>query len=104
MGSDDTVSIDPSDEELFGQLGLAKFANVTSEENLGRVELDDGSWVDVTVHAPFPFWTFLIWTADGRRTTKLECGSGTLSEYWPFAEAVAEGMVKCSPVETPSEG
>jgi hypothetical protein len=97
--SDDGGEMNNSDLELFEQLGLTPILEVQGEHSFGRVELEDGSWVEVTVHGPIQCWTFLIWTEDGRRYTRLETGSGRLSDYWPFAEAIAEGMVKCTPVD-----
>jgi hypothetical protein len=95
----DGVELDRSDLALIEELGLTPISAVQGEHSLGRVDLEDGSWVDVTVQGPIQCWTFLIWTEDGRRYTRLETGSGTLSAYWPFAEAIAEGMVKCTPVD-----
>ena len=99
MEPGDEVELDQSDRELLEQLGLTPSSAAQGEHSLGRVEFEDGSWVDVTVQGPIQCWTFLIWTEDGQRYTRLETGSGRLSDYWPFAEAIAEGMVKCAPVD-----
>src|SRR5690606_13018278 len=42
---------------------------------------------------PAQFWDFEVYCAETKQTTKFSTGSGTFRQYWPLAEAIAQGMV-----------
>ncbi len=84
------------DESLFNRLGLSHFKDAPHAEYLkvGRVELDDGAYVDVSVQCwPAQFWKFKIHSTDPERDITLATGSGTLTDYWNAARQIAEGMI-----------
>lgn len=83
------------DEFICAELGLDVPDGRAGEQFLGLVTMTDGSWIEVTVHNKgVRHWTFLIYSNDEDQVVTLECGSGTLDVYWPFAQQVAEGMVR----------
>lgn len=84
-----------SDAPLLKKLGLKTFKGATWQQmELGTTKMKDGSWVKVAVTcAPAQFWDFEVYCADSRQTTKFSTGSGSFRQYWPLAEAIAQGMV-----------
>lgn len=84
------------DLPLFQQLGLTPFKyDIRKESKLyvGEVKTDGGFvkiWVD---SRPSQFWQFDIYNEETNKTTKFTTGSGRLEDYWPTAEAIANGMI-----------
>lgn len=90
----DSFETYPDDLLLLKELGLKPFKGETWEKiKVGTVRLDKSQvkiWVE---GAPAQFWYFKIYCGENKKTTKISTGSGTLCNYWPFAKAIAEGMV-----------
>lgn len=89
------MNVNADDEFVCRELGLDVPDGRAGEQFLGLVNLHDGSWVEVTVHNPaVRHWTFTIYSAEEDHVVTLECGSGPIDMYWPFAMQIAEGMVR----------
>ena len=85
-----------SDEHLFKQLGLPLFEDAPHATYLaiGRVNFEDGSYIDVSVQCwPAQFWKFEIYKHEKNENYVMTTGSGLLSDYWQTASMIAENMV-----------
>jgi hypothetical protein len=84
-----------SDIALLRKLGLKTFKGSTWQPmDLGTAKLEDGSWVKVSVTcAPAQFWSFEVFCAEAKQVTKFSTGSGSFRQYWPLAEAIAQGRI-----------
>lgn len=81
-------------------LGLMEPPDDARNTLIGTVEYDNGSWVEInaTAFGGALFWTLMIYSREDDSVVNLETGTGPLSEFWPFASAIAEGMVKVVPI------
>ena len=84
---------------------------VQTEHFIGEVELPPGSTVSIWVTGyPAQFYRFEVFSAETGMITKFSTGSGSLTEYWPTAEGIADGMIvfessqpkEVQPTPTPS--
>ena len=91
------------DRALFKKLGLEPFLfydqNAGSPEHfVGKVKVQHTKRATVKIWVkclPSQFYRFVVEDDEGR-IYLIETGSGTLSDFWPTAEAVAKNMVVIS--------
>ena len=84
------------DVALFEKLGLTPIVGGKCHKDIhvGKVVVEGGGTVDLTVHAmPAQFWTAIIYNPESRKETIIKTGSGTLMSYWPTFEAIAQNMI-----------
>lgn len=83
-----------NDRELLASLGLKPFTvNHNEKTFVGRVDYPDGSYVMIWVTAISAlYFEFEIVSIDGGRRYKVETGTGSLSTFWPMADAMAKDM------------
>lgn len=92
------------DEELFRKLKLKPFCfDMDKVKNrvrvVGKVKTDNGSvkiWVE---GHPAQFWKFEVVDKDGGNKYLIETGSGSLSDYWPAIEKMANNMFVIKSIE-----
>jgi len=91
----DEVKTYSTDHKLFRELGLKTFKIGCDEKYfVGKVNISDKSNVKIWVEGcPAQFWYFEIYCEETKEVTKFETGSGSLTDYWDFAKAIAEEMV-----------
>lgn len=89
----DQASTYSGDMQLFKQLSLKSFKNISGDYYVGEVLLPNKSSVKIWVYAaPALFWKFEIFDAESRKTTIASTGSGKLLEYWPTVQQIANNM------------
>ena len=88
----DTFETYKCDLKLFKELGLKPFVGKTHDTLFVGEVKKDGYSVKIHVSGcPAQFWEFDIVDTEGERS-KFATGSGTLRDYWPSVELVAENM------------
>jgi len=80
------------DVELLKELKLAAWSAKRCEEKKIGIVVCDESTVEIFVTCyPAQFYKFIIKV--GSKVYEMTTGSGSLSDYWPMAKAIAENMV-----------
>lgn len=82
-----------SDVPLYKKLGLPLWEiKGNGEVQVGEVIINEVV-IDITVCCtPAQFYTFKLRFPNGKEQT-VESGSGAMSDYWPFVEAMAQDMI-----------
>ena len=82
----------PQDVKLLKELKLAAWSAKHGEEKKIGIVVCDESTVEIFVTClPAQFYKFVI--KEDAKVYEMTTGSGTLSDYWPMAKAIAKNMV-----------
>ena len=81
------------DLSLLRELGLKPFkGKIWDEIFVGKVETENALIFIWVTGAPAQFFRFSIVDFGNYNTVNISTGSGTLGDYWPHVEKMAEGM------------
>lgn len=82
------------DLPLFQELHLEPFScKMWDKTFVVKIETEEG-WMEINVTcAPAQFFDFKIFCKDSGEVTEITTGSGTLRQYYPFAEQIMQGMI-----------
>lgn len=87
------------DLPLLRDLGLRPFSGKVWEEiYIGHVTRDDSIVFVWVTGAPEQFWRFAIVDFGNYQTHLVTTGSGSLRDYWPLIEKMAQGMIGANEV------
>jgi hypothetical protein len=92
----DNYSVYICDVELLEKLKLKPYFDIPvhTEHYIGEAELPNGSKVKLWVQGePAQFFKAEVYCAETKKSFTIETGSGSLSDYWPFIEEMANGMI-----------